>query len=37
MRAEDLKAIARSRGLDDSGTRVEVLERIRQAKVPVAA
>ena len=25
------------KGLDDSGTRVEVLERIRQAKVPVAA
>jgi len=37
MRAEDLKAIAREKGLDDSGTRVEVLERIRQAKVPVAA
>ena len=36
-RVEDLRALARRKGLDDSGTRVEVLERIRQAKVPVAA
>lgn len=31
MRAEDLKALARQRGLDDSGTRTEVLARLRAA------
>ena len=37
-RVEDLRAEARNRGLADTGTRVEVLERIRQAqKVPQAA
>jgi hypothetical protein len=37
-RLEDLRAEAQRRGLDDSGTRVEVLERIRRAqKVPQAA
>jgi len=36
-RVEDLRALARRKGLDDSGTRVEVLERVKQARVPVAA
>ena len=36
-RVEDLRAEARRKGLDYSGTRVEVLERIKQARVPVAA
>ena len=36
-RVEDLRAEAQRRGLDDSGTRVEVLKRIQQATVPQAA
>ena len=36
-KAEDLKALARSKGLDDSGTRLELIERLRQPKVPQAA
>jgi hypothetical protein len=31
MRSEQLKAMARERGLDDSGTRADVLERLRAA------
>ena len=34
---DDLRAEARTRGLDDSGTRLEVLDRIRHARVPQAA
>lgn len=30
-RADDLKALARQRGVDDSGTRVQVLERLKAA------
>ena len=37
LKSEDLKALARSKGLDDSGTRLELIERIRQPKVPAAA
>jgi hypothetical protein len=37
MRAEDLRQIARDRGLSDSGSRLELIERIRTAKVPQAA
>jgi hypothetical protein len=37
MRAEDLRQIARDRGLSDSGSRLELIERIRSAKVPAAA
>ena len=36
-KSEDLKALARSKGLDDSGTRLELIERLRQPKVPQAA
>ena len=36
-KAEDLKALARSKGLDDSGTRLELIDRLRQPKVPQAA
>jgi hypothetical protein len=32
MRAEDLKALARQKGLSDDGTRLEVLGRIRAAR-----
>jgi Double zinc ribbon/SAP domain len=31
MRSEDLKRLARDRGLDDSGTRTQLLERLRAA------
>jgi hypothetical protein len=37
MRAEDLRQIARDRGLSDAGSRLELIDRIRQAKVPAAA
>jgi hypothetical protein len=37
MRAEDLRQIARDRGLSDAGSRLDLIERIRQAKVPAAA
>ena len=36
-RLTDLQARARELGLDDSGTRLEVLERVKQARVPQAA
>ena len=36
-KAEDLKALARSKGLDDTGTRLELIDRLRQPKVPRAA
>lgn len=36
-RAEDLKALARDLGLDDSGTRGDVLERVRQHKAQAKA
>ena len=36
-KAEDLKALARSKGLDDTGTRLELIDRLRQPKVPQAA
>ena len=36
-RLEDLRAEARNRGLDDSGTRQALLARLRQQKVPQAA
>ena len=36
-KSEDLKALARSKGLDDSGTRLELIDRLRQPKVPQAA
>ena len=36
-RLEDLRAEAQRRGLDDTGTRVQVLERLRAQKVPQAA
>ena len=36
-RAEDLRAEARRRGLDESGTRRELLERLHRTKVPQAA
>jgi hypothetical protein len=37
MRAEDLRQIARDRSLSDAGSRLELIDRIRQAKVPAAA
>ena len=37
LKSEDLKSLARSRGLDDSGTRLELIDRLRQPKVPQAA
>ena len=36
-KSEDLKALARSKGLDDTGTRLELIDRLRQPKVPQAA
>ena len=36
-KSEDLKALARSKGLDDSGTRLELIDRLRRPKVPQAA
>jgi hypothetical protein len=36
-RLEDLQAEARRRGVDPSGTRQALLERMKRAKVPQAA
>jgi hypothetical protein len=36
-RVDDLRALARERGVDDSGTRTDLLARLRPGRVPAAA